>query len=153
MGRNQTYSFCTAKETIDKTKRQPINWEKIFANDVTDRDLIFKMYKQFPEFNNKTNSPVEKWAEDLNRYFSKEGTCFVVQSYSILCDPMDCILPGSSVQGNSPGKNTGVGCHALLQGIFPTQGYNPGLPNCRQILCRLSHQRSPKKAYRWQIGI
>ena len=57
-------SFCTAKETIDKTKRQPIDWEKIFANGVTDRDLISKMYKQLPEFNNKTNSPVEKWAED-----------------------------------------------------------------------------------------
>ena len=38
---------------------------------------------------------------------------------------MDCSLPGSSVHGDSPGKNTGVGCHALLQGIFPTQGLNP----------------------------
>ena len=37
-----------------------------------------------------------------------------------LCDPMDCIPPGSSVHGDSPGKNTGVGCHALPQGIFPT---------------------------------
>ena len=44
--------------------------------------------------------------------------------------------------GDSPGKNTGVGCHALLQGIFPTQGLNPGLPHCRQILYRLSHQGS-----------
>ena len=40
----------------------------------------------------------------------------------------------------SPGQNTGVGCHALLQGIFPTQGSNPGLLHCRRILCRLSHQ-------------
>jgi len=40
---------------------------------------------------------------------------------------MDCSPPGSSVHGDSPGKNTGVGCHALLQGIFPTQGLNPGL--------------------------
>ena len=40
-------------------------------------------------------------------------------------------LPGSSVRGESPGKNTGVGCHAFLQGIFPTQGSNPGLPLCR----------------------
>ena len=51
-------------------------------------------------------------------------------------------LPGSSVHGDSPGKNTGVGCHALLQGIFSTQGSNPGLPHCRQILCHLSHQGS-----------
>jgi len=57
---------------------------------------------------------------------------------------MDCHLPGSSVHGDSPGKNTGVGCHALLQGIFPTQGSNPGLPHCRWILYCLSHQGSPR---------
>ena len=45
---------------------------------------------------------------------------------------------------DSPGKKTGVGCHALLQGIFPTQGSNPGLPHCRGILYQLSHQRSPR---------
>ena len=50
-------------------------------------------------------------------------------------------LPGSSVHGDSPAKNTGVGCHALLQGIFLTQGLNPGLPRCRQILHQ-SHQGS-----------
>ena len=53
---------------------------------------------------------------------------------------MDYSLPGSSVLGDSPGKNTGVGCHDLLQGIFPTQGLNPGLPHCRQILYHLSYQ-------------
>ena len=53
---------------------------------------------------------------------------------------MDGSLPASSVHVDSPGKTTGMGCHALLQGIFPTQGWNPGLPNCRQILYRLSHQ-------------
>ena len=52
----------------------------------------------------------------------------VAQSCLILCDPMDCSLPGSSIQGIFPGKNTTVGCHFLLQGIFPTQGSNPGLP-------------------------
>ena len=51
-----------------------------------------------------------------------------------------------SVHGDSPGKNTGVGCHTLLQGIFPIQGLNPGLPHCRQILYQLSYQRSPKIA-------
>ena len=49
--------------------------------------------------------------------------------------------PGSSVHGDSPGKNSGVGCHALLQGIFPTQGSNPGLLNCRWILYCLNQQR------------
>ena len=53
-------------------------------------------------------------------------------------------LVRSSVHGDSPGKNTEVGCHALLQGIFPTQGSNPGLPHCRWILYHLSHQGSPR---------
>ena len=52
--------------------------------------------------------------------------------------------PGSSVHGDSPGKNTGVGCHALLQGLFPTQGSNPGLLHCRWILYQLSHKGSPQ---------
>ena len=69
--------------------------------------------------------------------------CLVAQSCLTLCDPMDCGPPGSSVHGHSPGQNTGVGCHALLQGIFPLQGLNPGLPHCRQILYSLSHQGSP----------
>ena len=56
---------------------------------------------------------------------------------------MDCSLPGSSVHGDSLGKNTGVGCHALLQGIFPIQGLNPGLPQNRQILYCLRHQGKP----------
>ena len=53
--------------------------------------------------------------------------------------------PDSSVHGDSPGKNTGGGCHALLQEIFPSQGWNPGLPHCRQILYHLSHQGSPSQ--------
>ena len=57
--------------------------------------------------------------------------------------PTDCSPPGSSVHGDSPGKNTGVGFHSLLQGIFATQGSNLGLPQCRQILYHLSHQGSP----------
>ena len=70
--------------------------------------------------------------------------CLVAQSCPTLCDPRDCNLPGSSVHGNSAGKNTGVGCHALLQGIFPTQGLNPGLLHCMWILYWLSHQGSPR---------
>ena len=56
---------------------------------------------------------------------------------------MDCSPPGSSVHGDSSGKNTEVGCHALLQEIFPTQGSNPDLPHCRQILYHLSYQGNP----------
>ena len=53
--------------------------------------------------------------------------CLVGQLCLTLCDPTDCSPPDSSVHGDSPGKNTRVGCHALLQGIFPTRGENPGL--------------------------
>ena len=70
--------------------------------------------------------------------------CLVAQSCPTLWHPIDHSPPGSSAHGDSPGKNTGVGCHALLQGIFPTQGSNPGLPHCRQILYHLSHQGSPE---------
>ena len=66
--------------------------------------------------------------------------CSVAQLCPTLCNPMDCSPPGSSVHRDSPGKNTGVGCHALLQGIFPTQGSNPSLPYCRQILYHLSYK-------------
>ena len=69
--------------------------------------------------------------------------CLVTHSCLTLWDPMDCSLLGSCVHGDSPGKNTGVGSHALLQGIFPTQGSNSGLPNSRQIIYCLSHQGRP----------
>ena len=63
-----------------------------------------------------------------------------VQSCPTLCDSMDYSPPGSSVHGDAPGKNTEVDYHALLQGIFPTQGSNPGLPHCMWILYQLSYQ-------------
>ena len=71
--------------------------------------------------------------------------CFAAQVCPTLHDPMDCSLPGTSVHGDSLGKNTRVGCHALLQGIFPNQGLNPGLLYCRQILYQLSHKERPRQ--------
>ena len=221
------------EETISKEKRQPSEWEKITANEATDKELISKIYKQLLQLNSrKINNPIKKWAKDLNRHFSKEdiqmgntwkdaqhhslsekanqntmwyhlmqvrmaaiqkstsskcrrgcgekGTLLhywwwnnhciqisfimppnfimlplsltllhvhsleitlvsvqfslVAQSCPTLCDSVDCSSPGCSVHGDSPGKNTGMRCHALLQGIFPIQGLNPGLLPCRWIL-------------------
>ena len=67
----------------------------------------------------------------------------VSQSCLTLCDHKKFSPPGSSVYGDSLGKNTGVACHALLQRIFPTQQLNPGLQHCRWILYPLRHQWSP----------
>ena len=64
---------CTAKQTIDEMKRQPTEWEKIFASNVTDKRLISNIYKQLIQLNiKKANNLIEKWAEELNRHFSKE---------------------------------------------------------------------------------
>ena len=69
--------------------------------------------------------------------------CLVAHLCLTLFYPMDCSPLGCSVHGDSPGKNTGMGSHALLQGIFPIQGLSPGLPHCWWILYHLSHQGSP----------
>ena len=67
MGPNQTCKLCTAKETSNKMKRQPMEWEKTFTNDVTNKGLISKIYKQLIQPNiKKTNKPTKKWAEDLH---------------------------------------------------------------------------------------
>ena len=107
----------------------------------------------------KLSTEVEIWNRPINRscccFFNENSTiktlqdtmcthAQLLQSCPALCNSMDCTPPGSSVHGESPGKNTGVGCFALLQGIFPTQGLNPGLLHCRQILYCLSHQGSPR---------
>ena len=70
--------------------------------------------------------------------------CLVTQSRLTLWDPVDCSPPDSSVYGGFPGQNTGVGCHALLQRIFPTQRLNLSLLHCRQVLYHLSYQGSPR---------
>ena len=75
--------------------------------------------------------------------FILKGKVLAAQLCLTLCNPMDCSPLGSSVHGILQAKNTGVGCYALLQGIFPTRGLNLGLPHCRQIVYPLSHQRSP----------
>ena len=70
--------------------------------------------------------------------------CLVTQLCPTPWNPMDCSLPGTSVHWDSPGRNIGMSCHALLQGIFPTNGSNLGLLHWRRILYHLSHQESPR---------
>ena len=66
-------TFCTAKETISKVKRQSSEWEKIISNETTDKELISKKYKQLiPLHTKKANNPIKKWEKYLNRHFSKE---------------------------------------------------------------------------------
>ena len=87
------------------------------------------------------NSLGREWEATLNLIL--QGMCLVVQSCPTLCDPMDYSPPGSSLHGDSPGKNTGMGCHDLFQRISPIQGSKPDLSHCRRILYRMSYQGSP----------
>ena len=73
MGLIKLKSFCTAEETISKVKRKPSAWEKIKANETTDKGLISKICKQLVQHNTrKINNPIKKWGKDLNRHFSKD---------------------------------------------------------------------------------
>ena len=66
-------SFCSAKETTNKVKRQTSEWEKIIAKETTDKELISRIYKQLIQLNTrKANNPIKKWERDLKRHFSKE---------------------------------------------------------------------------------
>ena len=71
-------SFCTVKKTVSQMKRQPSEWEKITANETTDKELISNIYKQLIQLNaRKTNKPIKKWEKDLKRHFSKEDIWMV----------------------------------------------------------------------------
>ena len=76
-----------------------------------------------------------------NAFINEKVKVLVAQLCPTLCDPMDCGPQGSSVHGDSPGKNTGVGSHSLCQGIFPIWGWNTSLLHCRQIPYHLNHHK------------
>ena len=78
--------------------------------------------------------------------YTKIHVCLLVFQLC-LCNSVDYSPPGSYVHGDSPGMNAEVGSHSLLQGIFPTQGSNPGLLHCRRILYCLNHPGSPANIY------
>ena len=114
------------------------------AVDTASGDLLFFLF--LPWLCSMTLDKSQPPLCSLTSNISSNTACFLLCLVAHLCptlfDTMDCSPPGSSIHGDFPGKDTGVGCHAFPQGIFPTQGLNPGL-NCRQILYHLNHQGSP----------
>ena len=117
-------------------------------------DKIDPLIQTFWRAHVSLKSPGLSWDVGQNMAFRlkvdhRDRSCnihlsLVAQSCLTLCNPMDYSWPGSSVHGDFPGQNTRVGCHALLQGIVPTQRSNRGLLHCRWILYHLSHKGSPK---------
>jgi len=68
MGSHKLQSFCKAKDTVVRTKRQPTDWDKIFTNPTTDRGLISKIYKELKKLDcRETNNPIKKWGSELNK--------------------------------------------------------------------------------------
>ena len=81
--------FCTTKKTINNTKRQHSEWEKIFANEATDKGLISKIYKQLMQLHiEKTSNPIQKWAEHLNRHFSIVDLQIATEHMKICSTPL-----------------------------------------------------------------
>jgi hypothetical protein len=73
MGLHKTKKLCSTKEMVSKLKRPPTEWEKIFASYTSDKGLITRIYRELKKLNcPKINEPIEKWAGELNRTFSKE---------------------------------------------------------------------------------
>ena len=97
------------------------------------------------------NNEVLRYIKYIHAATLNAVLCLVAQSWPTLCNPMDCSPPEASVHGASPGKNTGVGCHALFQGIFPNPGIKPRSPTFHQILYHLSNQGSLQQLYLFLI--
>ena len=105
-------SFCTTKETVSKVKRQPSDWEKIIANEATDKGLILKIYKQLLQLNSrKINDPIKKWAKELNRHFSKED----IQ----MANKHEKMLNITHYQRNANQNHNEVPLHASQDGCYP----------------------------------
>ncbi|KAL0628341.1 Granzyme A [Plecturocebus cupreus] len=132
------HSFCTAKETVIRVNRQPIEWEKIFAVYPSDKGLISRIYKELKQiYKKKTNKPIQKWAKDMNRCFTKEDIheankhmkkcssslqLLMVKTKAEL-SALGLRLPVCDIQPNDPGAVNGlasVGGRALPGPQSPT---------------------------------
>ena len=128
-GNNNWYSYLLLY-TLPFSERPPL--VPVFAN-----------WKKFEEgFCSYENRQKSKWKrkEMRGKIGVADCVCMLCRSVTSSLGPYGRSSPGSSIHGDSSGKNTGVGCHALFQGIFPTQEQNPGLLHCKWILYHLSPQ-------------
>ena len=105
-------SFCTTKETISKVKRQPSDWEKIIANEATDKGLISEIHKQLLQLNSrKMNDTIRKWAKELSRLFSKQD----IDGYQT----HEEMLNITHYQRNANQNHNEVPLHASQDGCYP----------------------------------
>ena len=106
-------SFCTTKETRSKVKKQPSEWEKIIANEATDKGLISRIYKQFLQLSSrKINDPIKKRAKELNRQFSKEDIQMANKH-------MKKMLNITQYQRNANQNHNEVPLYASQNGCYP----------------------------------
>ena len=145
--------YCEKKARIEFWKTPMIKWL------TEEEDPAKELNRQRSKEGKQEMKCLETWEKTLPQEKRNNQQCQSVLSFCLvtqLCltlfNLVDCSLSSSSVHGDSPGLNTGMGCHALLQGIFQTQGSNPGLPHCRRVLYHLSYQGSPLKRVHWCWG-
>ena len=101
------------KETISKVKRQPSEWEKIIANEATDKELISKICKQLLKLNSrKINDPIKKWAKELNRHFSKKDIQ-MANKHMKRCSPSHIVYQRNANQNHNevPSRDSQNGCY------------------------------------------
>ena len=134
--------FWSAVDIVKRRKRQFLQLKENVHKSYTQQGIVSRLHKEISKFNSrKTN--IFYMCEPWTRMSPKR--IYELLSHLQLCNPMDWSLPGYSVHGILQARILEWVPVPFSTGIFPTQGLNPGLLHCRQILYQLSHQRSPKR--------